>query len=88
MDENTHTPGPWLDWDTMEWLRRPKYLLERTEDARLIGAAPELLEALKALHDRYITAIGNEGPEALAARIAIAKAEGRAISSQPTGEQV
>lgn len=38
----------------------------------------ELLEALKVLHARYVQCIGNEGPEALAARAAIAKAEGGA----------
>jgi hypothetical protein len=46
-------------------------------NARLIVAAPDLLEALKQLHERYVMAIGNEGPEAMAARLAISKAEGR-----------
>jgi hypothetical protein len=47
-------------------------------NARLIAAAPALLEALKALHERYVFAIGNEGPEAIAARMAISAATGSA----------
>lgn len=46
------------------------------DNARLIAAAPDLLAALEALHHRYVLAIGNEGPEAIAARAAIAKAKG------------
>ena len=45
-------------------------------NARLITAAPDLLEALKALLERYALAIGNEGIECLNARAAIAKATG------------
>ena len=45
-------------------------------DAKLIAAAPELLEAIKALLERYVLAIGNEGIECLTARAAIAKATG------------
>jgi len=56
-----------VDTETAEW----------RANARLIAAAPDLLAALKALHQRYVMAIGNEGPEALSARAAIAKAEGR-----------
>jgi hypothetical protein len=50
----------------------PQYEHQRY-NARLIAAAPDLLEALEKLHERYLLAIGNEGPEALAARSAIAK---------------
>lgn len=45
-------------------------------NARLIAAAPDLLDALKALLERYVLAIGNEGIECLTARAAIAKATG------------
>ena len=45
-------------------------------NARLIAAAPDLLESLKALLERYVLAIGNEGIECLKARAAIAKATG------------
>lgn len=50
----------------------------RPEDnvARLAAAAPDLLTALRLLHERYVMAIGNEGPECYAARAAIAKATG------------
>jgi hypothetical protein len=50
---------------------------EAQANARLISAAPDLLAALKALHERYVLSIGNEGVEALNARVAIANAEGR-----------
>jgi hypothetical protein len=45
-------------------------------NARLIAAAPDLLEALGALLERYALAIGNEGIECYQARAAIAKATG------------
>ena len=54
----------------------PEQLEEARANARLIAAAPDLLEALKALLERYVLAIGNEGIECLNARAAIAKATG------------
>ena len=45
-------------------------------DAYLRAAAPDLLEALGALLERYVLAIGNEGIECLNARAAIARATG------------
>ena len=45
-------------------------------NARLIAAAPDLLEALGSLLERYVLAIGNEGIECLNARAAIARATG------------
>lgn len=41
-----HTAGPWLD-DEGFWLIEPNRLLTRTEDATLMGRAPEMLAALK-----------------------------------------
>ena len=49
---------------------------EMLANANLIAAAPELLEALEALADRYNDVIGNEGVECYKARAAIAKARG------------
>lgn len=47
-------------------------------DARLIAAAPELLEACKGLLERYLIMGCGEGIEALAAKAAIARATGEA----------
>lgn len=46
-------------------------------DANLIAAAPDLLAACRSLLERYLVIGCGEGVEALAARAAIAKAEGR-----------
>ena len=86
MSEIKHTPGPWFDWDQMAWLYPSHRLLSNTEDARLIAAAPELLEALEG----YMAAFG-QGYAANSlpygeqqkcadkkARAAIAKAKGTA----------
>jgi len=83
-----HTPGPWRvnDWGEPEYLdgMRAQYTIEargddRTavvfeqDDARLIAAAPELLEALVGLVDYHDTD-EEELPEVTAARVAITKA--------------
>ena len=49
---------------------------EHEANAKLIAAAPEMLEALKTLLERYSSFIGNEGIECYQARAAITKAEG------------
>ena len=78
-----HTPGPWrigaiesgmvaIDGANGEEVTGFVF----REDGRLIAAAPDLLEALKALLERYALAIGNEGIECYQARAAIAKATG------------
>jgi hypothetical protein len=41
-----------------------------------IAAAPEMLEVLENLYDRYYSCIGNEGPEAYAAKQMINKLRG------------
>ena len=70
-------PGEW-DVCTIEILdERPD---ETMANARLMAAAPELLEAAKSMVARWPTDQQNDGPlydEAQALRSAIAKAEGR-----------
>lgn len=85
----SHTPGPWtlaggrvIETTSGEfavnrttgdgWRRSPR---ELDANARLVAAAPELLEALRRCADR----LGDMdcGDELDAARAAIAKAEGR-----------
>jgi hypothetical protein len=91
MSEQKHTPGPWQvahDWhdedESLDYMRvvADSCVIANTileDDARLIAAAPELLEALKLIaewadsgrHEEDFSAIGNK------ARAAIAKAEGK-----------
>jgi hypothetical protein len=83
-----HTPGPWrrmgtnvgdevgqiatLSFDSLVRMKEP----ERIANARLIAAAPELLEALKYMIN-VCPPINQVGEEAtMRACIAIAKAEG------------
>ena len=86
----THTPGPWSSFgiyvttEAGDTLARAEYshcsLPEARANARVMAAAPDLLEALKALRDG---AYGNPSMPEENARIdamadaAIAKAEGR-----------
>lgn len=81
-----HTPGPWgLNIDTV-CIRDGVSVQPVTHhmdsqgmaDARLIAAAPELLEALKAMRDAFWGTSHNEAEDAAneMARAAIAKAEG------------
>ena len=86
-----HTPGPWeVQYNTViecwdigkageeRLAGLLASVLSSNADARLIAAAPELLEALKNL---YTATPDNEGGElgraCMKARAAIAKAEGR-----------
>ncbi len=81
-----HTPGPWTvsedNWsqttgDTYSILEESYEASERKANARLIAAAPELLEALKGVLVRLEHSGSWEGEdEKTAARAAIAKAEG------------
>ena len=89
MTQDTHTPGPWYLHDgLMGYEIHNKNLIvahittepnavSEDANARLIAAAPELLEALEAL-------IGADGPDYIRskywdmARAAIAKARGQA----------
>lgn len=87
-----HTPGPWTRKDTPDYaeihpssgeLRQAIALVGAPDDANLIAAAPDLLDAL-----RRIMTYAHDGaavrdidtsvqPEFVAARAAIQKAEGR-----------
>ena len=82
-----HTPGPWeiLYNDPQEeyWVTRPHYdagpakIVYHIEDARLIAAAPDLLEALKEMLDNHEDACTGYGEGAAEkARAAITKATG------------
>ena len=92
-----HTPGPWQYWPSIGQVNRPgdpnqicnippngdkKPADENDANARLIAAAPELLEACKAILDIDNPPAGEEGHidygTALGmARAAIAKATGK-----------
>lgn len=86
-----HTPGPWFAstpptvgghvYSEAPGLRGPTianlvYSDERAANARLIAAAPELLDACEALLERYRIMVAADGPECLQAIAAISKARG------------
>lgn len=85
----THTPAPWVYGsrkDGSKWLSLgdpstgPHYqgdLHTSDADARLIVAAPEMLELLKSLHTELVRQKINFGPIIADAEALIAKAEGR-----------
>lgn len=80
---NKHTPGPWEiraeDPDEEYWITEPHYtvgpasIVFNIEDACLIAAAPELLEALKFV----IRGVPDTWEGVQKARAAINKAEGK-----------
>lgn len=96
MSETKHTPGPWItDGGAPDVMTADKkYLIAETyadhcgfeeaqANARLIAAAPELLECARAWMDYLEQAVAERGdededePELLKVRAAIARAEGR-----------
>jgi len=79
-----HTPGPWFS-DGLGWIRNSTETIaalnlirdEQWANARLITAAPDLLEALRDMvHFAGLISSGDEFPEIERARAAIAKATG------------
>ena len=95
MTHATHTPGPWLngpqgqplpcdigDWDAIASPDDPDAtiaLVSRHSDARLIAAAPDLLEALETVRRNMRKGVvGEQARRGWAkADVAIAKAKGR-----------
>jgi len=86
-EELKHTPGPWSIRQESVWSVGTDHEMtalvygctdtEEEANARLIAAAPDLLEALKILA-KQAESHGAEGVYWDKARAAIAKAEGRA----------
>lgn len=88
---NMHTPGPWTTqhpqgtFETFIWQAEPHSVLlasahglNREANARLIAAAPELLEAVYQLVQWADCMGGFEAPQWGRARAALAKAKGGA----------
>lgn len=77
-----HIPGPWRvvaqphDGFTVEG-SEPVCVVEGVYDAHIIAAAPDLLAAAKFLLEFGTNSSHKDIPEVIAARKAIAKAEGR-----------
>ena len=79
------TPGPWLiteatnnqEYEVLDWwLRTICFVKGKPENAVLIAAAPELLEALENLERTAGLPAMVNNPSRVAARAAIAKAKG------------
>ena len=94
-NEQNHTPAPWYIndlWPFMVWSRQGRiattivdvaYTDEDVANARLIAAAPDLLEALKGMFGEC-GAVGSPSIWAMeAARLAIAKATGNQPVTEP-----
>lgn len=81
MNETKHTPGPWkvdYNWAVKDYLGG-LVCSPNEANARLIAAAPEMLEALKGLVQLVDAHVGEEAENwNREARAAIAKATGRA----------
>jgi hypothetical protein len=95
VSKHTHTPGPWLCCDGPENYQHRVYVMRdevsgvaicdvvETSNARLIAAAPELLEALRVLlRDIEADAEIAISPAIYQALAAIAKATGAAIPEE------
>lgn len=89
----SHTPGPWVPisvtggWDGVaENANRNSIIcnlsLNNPDNMYLIAAAPELLKALKGILAKYFLPDEETIPEAVAAKAAIAKAEGLDLAAQ------
>lgn len=87
MSESKHTPGPWLprtvndidfgfEINAGSYPIASVYLHNGRANARLIAAAPDMLEALR-LIDAYLYATAHGSNEWQIVRDALAKAEGR-----------
>lgn len=91
MEQTKHTPGPWLVGQTITAPHPDRFpgsheritvaqRVNRPADARLIAAAPDMLDALQSLVDMaatFSTELHKDHPDVLAARAAIAKARGQ-----------
>jgi hypothetical protein len=84
----THTPGPWKEKRKLAIYSADDEPIcavfpaetegQSAANARLIAAAPDLLEALRGFHPSQIKAPGELARAWEVAKAAIAKAEGRA----------
>jgi hypothetical protein len=71
-----HTPGPWLDPDTLEWMHEPQRLLTNPANARIMGFAPDLLAACEAAEE-WLEGWASAEPYISTIRAAIEKAKPR-----------